>query len=245
MKIMEDNKPIQYYHIYKITNKINDKCYIGSAVNLTDRWRKHIKTLEGGNHHSIKLQRAWNKYGKDNFIFEIIDATDCKKRLIPDEQYWIDAFSSSSNEGYNICPTAGSQLGFKHSEKTKLRISQVQKGRISNRKGVHLSDETKEKLRKANLGKKLSESTKCKLRGHHFTMSDEGKRKISQASSNKNFYTILLENSKVIEMNDFRHYCSERNIKFARLHAWSKINKENNRIHPKFKMKILNLTVKK
>ena len=147
---------MQQYHIYQIVNKINDKRYIGSAVDIADRWHLHRKMLNNGNHHSIKLQRAWNKYGEHNFIFEILDTTDDKNRLLADEQYWIDTSKSATKNGYNVAPIAGSQLGFKHSAKSKKLIGDVQRGRVSNRKGVKLSEETKQKLRDANVGKKRS-----------------------------------------------------------------------------------------
>jgi group I intron endonuclease len=73
------------------------------------------------NHHSIKLQRAYNKYGIDNFIYEIIE--ECNELLLIErEQYWIDSLNSCKN-GYNSSPTAGSPLGIKRSKKSKKKYS--------------------------------------------------------------------------------------------------------------------------
>ena len=58
--------------IYKIFNIKNDEIYIGSAVNLKNRWNKHKWALKNKKHHSIILQRAFDKYGIDFFKFEII-----------------------------------------------------------------------------------------------------------------------------------------------------------------------------
>jgi group I intron endonuclease len=69
--------------IYKITNIINGDCYIGSSVNIKERFYRHKKDLKKGKHHSIILQRAYKKYGKENFIFEVL--TECDKELLEEK----------------------------------------------------------------------------------------------------------------------------------------------------------------
>ena len=150
--------------IYKIKNLINNKVYIGSAVNIDRRWSLHQYHLSKNIHHSKKLQNSVNKNGIDNFIFEIIE--ECESGiLIEREQYWID-FLNSYNNGYNSTPKAGSTLGRKHSEKTKHLIGSKSKGRKH-------SEKTKNKISKINKGrfigsdnhmfnKKVSEETKRK-----------------------------------------------------------------------------------
>lgn len=63
--------------VYKITNKINGKCYIGSSCNLYNRIYEHIRYLKLDKHANPKLQNAWNKYGKDNFEWSIITFGNC------------------------------------------------------------------------------------------------------------------------------------------------------------------------
>ena len=60
--------------IYCYTNKINNKSYIGRTENIHKRWLRHISELNSNKHHCLHLQRAWNKYGKDNFTFSIIQS---------------------------------------------------------------------------------------------------------------------------------------------------------------------------
>lgn len=55
--------------IYVIRNKMNGKCYIGQSSDIESRWKHHVNDLKSNCHHNQKLQNAWNKYGKDNFIF--------------------------------------------------------------------------------------------------------------------------------------------------------------------------------
>lgn len=69
-----------YGYIYSITNKVNGKKYIGKTNNIVKREFDHFNDLKKHQHHSTKLQRAYDKYGKDNFIFE------WKKIEIEDEQ---------------------------------------------------------------------------------------------------------------------------------------------------------------
>lgn len=75
--------------IYKIENIINKKCYIGSTINFEERKKYHLWQLSNRRHHSIILQRAWDKYGANNFIIEIIKVTDFNN-ILQEEQNEID-----------------------------------------------------------------------------------------------------------------------------------------------------------
>lgn len=143
--------------VYQIKNIINNKIYIGSTKNLTKRKILHFYQLNNNKHHNQYLQNSFNKYGKDSFIFEIIEYCS-KKDLFKKEQYYIDTLMPE----YNILKIVGSCLGYKHSKKTKEKIRVAQ---LNNRNslGTIRSEEFKEKLRQANLGKKLSKETKEKI----------------------------------------------------------------------------------
>lgn len=134
--------------IYTITNSVNGKCYIGSAVSLRDRRSKHFKELRGGTHHSTKLQNAWGKYGEHVFTFAPLLL--CEKRdLLFYEQRAIDAYDAAKN-GYNILPTAGSRLGVRHSDTTKVLISQKKTGV----KRAPFSDAARMAMSLAQIGKR-------------------------------------------------------------------------------------------
>lgn len=104
--------------IYRIICKVNNKQYIGSACNIQIRKQNHFSYLKRNKHHSILLQRAYNKYGKDNFYFEIL-AYCPKEYLIKLEQWFLDNMKPE----YNIQKIAGSNLGYKHTEATKKKLS--------------------------------------------------------------------------------------------------------------------------
>lgn len=95
--------------IYKITCKIkneenHNKFYIGSSKDIKDRWYNHKLMLNNGNHPNIHLQRAWNKYGENNFIFEVIECIiDINYKYIYErEQFYLDNLYPFNNNGYNI-----------------------------------------------------------------------------------------------------------------------------------------------
>jgi len=97
--------------IYQILNIKNGKCYIGSAVNLRERLHLHRTCLRAGKHHSVKLQRSWDKNGPDVFTYQTIELVSDISQLIAREQYWIDEYEACGQNGYNMSPTAGSILG--------------------------------------------------------------------------------------------------------------------------------------
>lgn len=137
--------------VYQIRNTINNKLYIGSAKNLYNRATTHLSALNRNIHYNTKLQRSFNKYGKESFVFEIL-ATCPKEYTVKLEQWFLD----NLNPVFNILKVAESRLGHKHSKET---ISK----RVESRKYYKHSEETKDKMSKSALGRKLSEETKKKL----------------------------------------------------------------------------------
>lgn len=110
--------------VYSITNVVNGKRYIGSAMSFVYRWKKHRSELRTGVHHCEPLLRAWKKYGEHSFVFEKIALCPITD-LLAIEQSKIIAF----NPEYNICKLAGSNLGIKRNQETLLKMSASQKGK--------------------------------------------------------------------------------------------------------------------
>ena len=122
--------------IYKIINKINGKYYIGSAVNLNKRWRKHWWFLKRGNHPNAYLQNSWNKHGIDNFIFEVVEFVDVDKLRIIEQTY---LNIRDKHMTYNISDDASCpMLGLKHTPETREKIGKKAVGRIKSEKTCQL-----------------------------------------------------------------------------------------------------------
>jgi group I intron endonuclease len=107
--------------IYCIKNLVNNKIYIGSSKNIKSRKYNHFYELRNNTHKNSYLQRSYNKYGKDNFIFYMLEY--CSEDDITDrEQFWMDITKCYDRDvGYNICLSPNN---IKISEETreKLRI---------------------------------------------------------------------------------------------------------------------------
>lgn len=89
--------------IYKITNKINGKIYIGKSLNIERRWKEHIRhSKDEFSKRKPLIHRAINKYGPDNFVFEVIQ--ECNMEDLNNlEKYYINEYGSNNKEiGYNI-----------------------------------------------------------------------------------------------------------------------------------------------
>lgn len=115
--------------IYYIKNKINNKYYVGQAKNIKRRWNREKQELRrDDNAWNIHLQRAWRKYGEDNFEFFIIE-TCMPEQLDEREQFWV-SFYDSYNNGYNQSLGGGGVSGWKHTAESRAKISE------SNSKGM-------------------------------------------------------------------------------------------------------------
>lgn len=103
--------------IYQIQNIFNSKKYIGSSYNLSQRKTEHFRKLKLSCHENGHLQNAWNKYGENAFVFEIIEYCDPDQLLIR-EQWYLDNW----NPEYNIYKTAYSGAGYKHTDESKEKM---------------------------------------------------------------------------------------------------------------------------
>lgn len=99
-------------YIYKITNKINSHSYVGQTGRIPElRWKEHLRDKNKKPFSNWPLYRALNKYGEDNFTFEIIEET-LFEEVIEREQYWINYFDTYNN-GYNAT-MGGAKGGYRY-----------------------------------------------------------------------------------------------------------------------------------
>lgn len=170
--------------IYQIRNTANGKAYVGSAVKLKRRWFHHRKLLRAGQHHSKHLQRAWLVSGEAAFVFEVIEECDASI-LIDREQFHIDRMRCTDDAfGYNMNPTAYSQLGRRHTDDAKRRISDAMKRRVftdAHRRALSLVKQTSEKAKRQSDDAIARASLACVGR----IESEETRRKKSESHRGK------------------------------------------------------------
>ena len=115
--------------IYHIKNSVTGKYYIGSSIELSKRMGRHLWGLRKGIHHSLKLQRSFDKHGEVAFEFKILLVCEAKD-VEMFETRAIHAYDSYQN-GYNVAPEAkgGFMRGRKWPEGTKEARVEAMKGR--------------------------------------------------------------------------------------------------------------------
>lgn len=120
--------------IYKITNLVTSKVYIGKAVKVSSRFSAHKYLLRRNLHPNIYLQRSWNKHGEDNFNFVKIE--DCKIDNLPDrESYWVNYYKANDSKfGYNLMKVG--RVNHRHSKETKLKMKLSSLGRKKSKEHI-------------------------------------------------------------------------------------------------------------
>lgn len=151
-------------YIYKTTNKVNNKIYIGQKKSKVFLKNDYLGS-------GFLLNRAVKKYGKECFDVELLEWCFDKKSLDETEKYYIkEMMSSDNNIGYNVAEGGqGGNLGEKVNKKISKSLeghktSNITKEKLSEiNRGKKLSPETKEKISAGNKGKTVSEETKLKM----------------------------------------------------------------------------------
>ena len=181
---------VNKYYIYRITNNINHKTYIGQH-----KYHKSLLVEDGYMGSGVLLKKAQKKYGIENFSKEIITIAMSKSEVDVLEKYYITKERNENTYGcYNIADGGygGGQKGYHHTEEAKKRISETHKGR-------QVSEETKKKISEYFKGKPRSKETIEKMskslkgrktwnKGKH--LSDENKKKLSDAHKGKHWKLV-------------------------------------------------------
>ena len=149
--------------IYKITNLVNNKIYIGSAKTHNTRRNQHFSALKLNYHSNPHLQNAVNKYGLENFTFEILEYCPEENLIKRETEIVHELDARNPNIGYNILDPTNNRLGLKHSEESKLKMKESALKYFRLNGSRKHSKETKQKMSEAAKGKTISEETRKKF----------------------------------------------------------------------------------
>jgi group I intron endonuclease len=188
--------------IYKITNNINNKIYIGQTIeDLKKRWSRHNWTCTKGR-NAMAITNAIIKYGKENFIIEQIDTANTIDELNDKEIYYINKLNSLSPNGYNLTTGGGNK---RLSEETKRKISESNKGKKR-------SEETKRKLSESHKGWVPTEETKDKWRKSFSGKKPSEKTVKGSIEYNQKTYTLLNPEGILVTFTNMKLFCKENNL---------------------------------
>ncbi|MCK9575506.1 MAG: hypothetical protein WC979_02055 [Candidatus Pacearchaeota archaeon] len=213
--------------IYKVTNIINNKIYIGKSKN------NNPKYLGSG----IVIQYALRKYGKHNFVKDIIDTALSFDELNEKEKYWIKFFDSTNHTvGYNRSYGGDGYSGITDETREKLRLKRL---------GTHLKESTKDKIRDKLKNVKKTDEHKQSLADawdatKHVTDEILAKRAVSLQNINKKYYIIenvitneqlcILGRDKLIEFLNIKKWVYYEMLKNdAIVNNWKIINDYKNK----------------
>lgn len=201
-----------YGIIYKITNLINGKVYIGLTTRLLrERFASHLcMAFSEKKDLHCKFHNALRKYGKENFKVEQIDSAESKEELDRKEQYWI-SYYNSIEEGYNMKEGGFKGTGYRHSEEARRKISEMNHQRVysdqarrnmseAQKKVPHLphTEETKRKMSETRMGHLTSQETRDKI-----SRSNSGKKRtaeMNRANTERQLGKTFIHN-KVLNIN--------------------------------------------
>lgn len=162
--------------IYKITNLINNKVYIGqTSTSMKQRMSEHLR------HNLLPIDRALNKYGIENFEVEVIDEANSKEELNQKEIYYIKKYNCIRPNGYNLTIGGKATTGYRNTDEAKRKMSntalenglnksEAYKGEGNPFFGKHHTEESKKMMSEKRKGMKhLTDEQVKKLRASHST----------------------------------------------------------------------------
>jgi group I intron endonuclease len=227
--VVYEHRDYIFMTIYFIVNLNTGNVYVGQTTrNALRRWTEHKTYLRKSKHQNSHLQSAWNKYGENSFIFEVIKTVDTAEDLNLLENYYITMLSPKI---YNLC--SGGVLHRKFSEETRRRMSVSAKLR----KRTSVSDETRKKLSDSHKGKCVDDATRKKLAeitanrwkcgkfdnrkyNQYFTQTVEYSDKMAKISRPQGWSNVILLSPSGQEYSDItnlKKFCKEHNLHYHAL----------------------------
>lgn len=160
-------------NIYKVTNKLSGRAYIGQTVRpVAERWKRHLYAAERGSKKAA-IHAAIRKYGAHSFTVEVLSTCSDREQLDDAESYFIDLMQTLSPDGYNL-RTGGHR--YKYTAEVREKMAAAKRGKPhrhspeaiaklrASHKGKVISQAQREKARANQLGKRLSAETRARIK---------------------------------------------------------------------------------
>lgn len=167
----------EFSNIYVFTNRLNSKKYVGQSINPEVRYKQHFKDARNDN---LLFHNALTKYGEEGFIFEIIEENIPLNTISDREKYWIAELNTKKPNGYNLTDGGEGTFGYKHTDESKIKMSETKKGVFTH----FQSEETRNKISESNKGREPSDYCIQRIKetrtGTH--LSEETKKKLSEST---------------------------------------------------------------
>lgn len=171
------------FYIYRVTNKVNGKIYIGKTNNCDKRLKDHISQALRKSKCNY-FQYAILKYGKDNFIIDVLEKNESEKETFELEKKWIKILKSNHKDiGYNLTEGGEGSSGYTHSDEWKNNMSLKMTGKIRSKNYCF-------NIAKAKLGKNNGMFER--------THSNETKQKMSEFQKNRIRRKLTEEEKNII-----------------------------------------------
>lgn len=219
--------------IYKITNIVNGKFYIGSSKNINNRKNRHASSLRCGKHHSTHLQRAFDKYGHEKFKFEVVER--CKEgELIEREQYYLDLLKPYDYKvGYNESILANSpsrgkgercwnygKTGNRNAKSVKVVQFDMDNKYIKTFDSAHLAE--KETGTDSSTIIKVCKRKKCSSNGYKWSYVEDfknGSYKENTHKFKKKAVKLSMENLYQETYESMREAGTQNSINYKNIHS--------------------------
>lgn len=226
--------------IYEIHNKINNKRYIGQSIRVKARILKHINLLNKNEHQNNHLQRSWNKYGEENFDYNVLEY--CPIEMLDEkEDYYITKYQSNNNQyGFNYRIDNKTNRGLKWSEEQRekmmdainnnpwfhnhtIPLTTMQKAWEASRNKVWTQEE-RDKHSQILTGTKIPDTSKMKL-----AQRGEGNPSCKLSEDSVKEIILLLHNEYCsAALLSSVYHISEANIRMIRCNrSWKHIDRNN------------------
>jgi group I intron endonuclease len=227
------------YSIYKATNKINGKSYIGFDSAWPNRMNNHKHNASNKKHFKYALYNAIRKYGWDNFEWEVVYQSKDRDYILKEmETHFIKEYNTFGNNGYNMTMGGEGAFGYKHTKEfiEWNRIRQIQwiKDNGSYMTGKKHNEETLEKISKGRrlsnhspfAGKKHNEETKRKQslanigrvshnKGKKISPETIEKMRITKVNKSNRLYSFVDPSGNTHNTNNMKEFCRDNVLSYA------------------------------